>query len=58
MQNIESSLKRLVEQNEARDKMIADLLKDGPVHVISDADARKLISDTLTSSFIGKTVKV
>lgn len=57
VQNIESSLKRLAEQNESRDKMIADLLKDGPVQVISDTDARKLISDTLTSSLIGKTVK-
>lgn len=57
VQNIESSLKRLAEQNESRDKMIADLLKDGPVQVISDAGARKLIADTLTSSLIGKTVK-
>lgn len=57
VQNIESSLKRLAEQNESRDKMMADLLKDGPVQVISDTDARKLISDTLTSSLIGKTVK-
>lgn len=57
VQNIESSLKRLAEQNESRDKMIADLLKDGPVQVISDAGARKLIADTLTASFIGKTVK-
>lgn len=57
VQNIESSLKRLAEQNESRDKMISDLLKDGPVQVISDEDARKLISDTITSSLIGKTVK-
>ena len=57
VQNIESSLKRLAEQNESRDKMIADLLKDGPVQVISDASARKLIADTLTASLIGKTVK-
>lgn len=57
VQNIESSLKRLAEQNESRDKMISDLLKNGPVQVISDEDARKLISDTITSSLIGKTVK-
>lgn len=57
VQNIESLLKRLAEQNESRDKMMADLLKDGPVQVISDTDAIKLISDTITSSLIGKTVK-